>query len=119
MSEEFNNDIIKNLAARTGISEEEAEQKLTEMLNDPESLDAIQKQIDEDMARRQKPMNRGQRRKLMKKAGKAGRRQMAAINDTTKKLNYISLIQQLRELNEKKEKENYEETSETDPCVSH
>jgi hypothetical protein len=48
----------------------------------------------------------------MKRAGKAGRQQMASINETTKKLNYINLIEQLRELNKKKENENYEDSNE-------
>ena len=112
---EQNNDIIKNLALRLNISKEEAEAKLTNMLNDPESLDKVEQQIKEDMAARQaalKPMNREQRRKLMKRAGKAGRQQMASINETTKKLNYINLIEQLRELNKKKENENYEDSNE-------
>ena len=39
-----------------------------------------------------KPMNREQRRRLMKKAGKAGRAQMSNINDTAKKLDYIDLL---------------------------
>lgn len=115
MNEQINNDIIKNLAARTEVSEEEAERKLTETLNDPENLESVQKQIDKMIAKRQaaaKPMNREQRRRLMKKAGKAGRQQMASINETTKKLNYINLIEQLRELNKKKENENYEDAVE-------
>ena len=56
-----NNDIIKSLASKLNITEEEAEQKLSETLNDPESIDRIQKEIQEDIARRQaamKPMNR-------------------------------------------------------------
>ena len=115
MNKQINNDIVKNLASRLNISEEEAEAKLTETLNDPESLDRIEQQIKEDMATRQatlKPMNREQRRRLMKRAGKAGRQQMASINETTKKLNYINLIEQLRELNKKKENENYEDSNE-------
>ena len=114
---EQNNDILKNVASKINITEEEAEQKLTEMLNDPESLDTVQAQINKDIETRQealRPMNREQRRRLMKKAGKAGRQQMSSINDTAKKLNYINLIQQLRELNKKKENENYEDSNEDD-----
>lgn len=112
---ETNNVIIKNLASKLDITEEEAEQKLSETLNDPESIDKIQKEIQKDIAQRQsamKPMNREQRRRLMKKAGKTGRAQMSNINDTAKKLDYINLIQQLRELNKKKENENYENSNE-------
>ena len=112
---EPNDIIIKNLASKLDITEEEAEQKLSETLNDPESIDRIQKEIQKDIAQRQaamKPMNREQRRRLMKKAGKAGRAQMSNINDTAKKLDYINLIQQLRELNKKKENENYEDSNE-------
>ena len=114
---EINNVIVKNLASKLNITEEEAEQKLSETLNDPESIDRIQKEIQEDITRRQaamKPMSREQRRRLMKKAGKAGRVQMSSVNDTAKKLDYINLIQQLRELNKKKENENYEGSNEDD-----
>ena len=48
----------------------------------------------------------------MKRAGKAGSQQMTSINETTKKLNYINLIEQLRELNKKKENETYEDVTE-------
>ena len=51
------------------------------------------------------PLNRAQRRALMKKAGKAGRAQLGLVNDTAKKLSYIDLIQRLRELKEKNENE--------------
>lgn len=51
------------------------------------------------------PINRAQRRALMKKAGK----QLNTIEETVKKLNYINLIEKLREIN-KERKENYETT---------
>ena len=115
MTETLDNTLIKQLAAKTNISEEEAERQLTEALNDPEHLNKIQEQINEDMQRRienSRPMNREQRRRLMKKAGKAGRKQMSTINNAALKLNYAQLIQDLRELNKKKENENYEDAIE-------
>ena len=50
-------------------------------------------------------LNRKQKRKLMKKAGKQGRDQLNTISDTSTKFGYIDLIQKLRKLNEQKEKE--------------
>ena len=115
MIETLDNTLVKQLAEQTNISEGEAERQLTAALNDPEHLDKIQEQIDADMRRRvenAKPMNREQRRRLMKKAGKAGRKQISTISDTAIKLNYAKLIQDLRELNKKKENENYEDANE-------
>ena len=48
------------------------------------------------------PLNRKQRRGLVKKFGKD---KFEAIKDTSTKLSYIDLIQKLRKLNEQKEKE--------------
>ena len=115
MTETLDNTIVKQLAERAGVSEEEAEKQLTDTLNDPEYLNKIQEQINADMRQRAenaRPMNREQRRKLMKKAGKAGRKQISAVSDTAIKLNYAKLIQDLRELNKKKENENYEDSNE-------
>lgn len=57
-------------------------------------------------------LNRKQKRKLMKKAGKQGREQVEALTDTSTKLGYINLIQQLRKLNEKREQENNDNVNE-------
>jgi len=58
-------------------------------------------------------LNRAQRRALAKKAGKKQLSPAAteAIAETTRKINYIDLIQKLQDLNEKREKENYDEIS--------
>lgn len=56
------------------------------------------------------PRNRAERRALEKKLGKQGRLQMDLISDTTKKLNYIDLIQKLRKLNKEKENEENNES---------
>jgi len=48
----------------------------------------------------------------MKKTSKKNRQSADLINETTKKLSYINLIQKLRQLNEQKETENYEATTE-------
>ena len=56
------------------------------------------------------PRNRAERRALAKKLGKKGRAELDVIAETSKKLNYIELIQKLRELN--REKENEENDSE-------
>lgn len=55
-------------------------------------------------------LNRAQRRTLTKKLGKTGRAKADLIMDTTKKINYIDLIQKLRELNKKRENEENEAT---------
>ena len=57
-------------------------------------------------------LNRKQKRKLMKKAGKQGRDQIQNITDTSTKLGYIDLIQKLRKLNEQKEKEENDNANE-------
>lgn len=69
---------------------------------------AIRSDIDEKTKDIAPPMNRAQRRALMKKQGKKGRQHLNLISDTAKKLDYIELIQKLRELNAKKEKEENE-----------
>lgn len=58
------------------------------------------------------PLNRAQRRALMKKQGKKGRKKLDLVSETAKKLDYIELIQRLRKLNEKKENEENGETQE-------
>lgn len=73
-------------------------------LDSKETLDEVTTLIKNDVESRTK-MNRAQRRKLQHKMGKAGRNQFNTIAETTKKLNYIDLIQKLRELNKKKENE--------------
>ena len=74
----------------------------------PQNIDEIETSIAESIDEKTQfqPRNRAERRALMKKAGKRGRRQLNTISETAKKLDYIELIQKLRELNEKKENEN-------------
>ena len=64
--------------------------------------DAIDSKIEKNP-----PLNRAQRRALMHKKGKKGKKQIDLVSETAKKLNYIELIQKLRELNSKKENEEY------------
>ena len=70
---------------------------------------SIGENIDSKMAENP-PLNRAQRRALMHKKGKKGRKQMDLVSETAKKLDYIELIQKLRALNEKKEQEENGET---------
>lgn len=58
-----------------------------------------------------RPRNRAERRALAKKLGKKGRAQFGTISETTKKLNYIDLIQKLREMNKENENETTTENS--------
>lgn len=73
-----------------------------EELDSPETLEAVETLITKQLEEKTDlPLNRAQRRALMKKAGKKGREQLGTIGNTAKKLNYIDLIQKLRKLNEK------------------
>ena len=84
-----------------------------EQLDSPETLANVEEMIKAAVGERADyttHLNRAQRRALMKKGGKTGRRQLSVINETAQKLNYIDLIQELRKLNEEKEKEDNEAT---------
>ena len=73
-----------------------------EEINSVEGIEELAKQTIEN---NNVPLNRAQRRALMKKAGKKGRTQLGLINDTAKKLTYMDLIQKIRELKEKNDNE--------------
>ncbi len=70
----------------------------------PKTLEEIQAEIEQELNQPVK-LNRAQRRALKHKGGKSGQTSLGAINETARKLNYISLIEKLRELNKNKEKE--------------
>ena len=70
----------------------------------PKTLEEIQTEIEQELNESIK-LNRAQRRALKHKGGKSGQSSLEAINETARKLNYISLIEKLRELNKNKEKE--------------
>lgn len=105
--------LIKKFASINNISEEEAL-----ALIGADTEEEIYKKIEEYTLQRineQMPkLNRAQRRALAKKSKKKQHKPdvSKAISETTKKINYINLIQDLRELNKKKENENYEDAIE-------
>lgn len=110
--------LIKRFAEVQQVSEDEARQMVG-----ADSADEILKNIEnftkKKIEQKQPPMNRKQRRALLKKLGRKKYNEMmqnqtAAIAETTEKLNYIDLIQKLRVLNEQKEKENEEYDSSTE-----
>ena len=106
--------LIKRFAEVNGISEEEAKQIVTAD-SEEEVLQKIEKYTLDNIRNKMPPMNRAQRRALAKKMKKnkdSNKNEIDVIADTTKKLNYIDLIQKLRELNEKKERENNEDVIE-------
>ena len=55
-------------------------------------------------------LNRAQKRAIKKRMGRKERGQLDIINETSRKLTYIDLIQKARKLNEKKEKNKNEQT---------
>ena len=75
-----------------------------ELIN--ELTDELTSEINTRTAR---SLNRAQRRALMKKTSKKNRQSADLINETTKKLSYINLIQKLRQLNKEKENDNNED----------
>lgn len=80
-------------------------------LDSPETLQEVEEFIKNDIENNSSPpLNRAQRRALMKKMGKKKRQQLDLIGDTARKLDYIDMIQKLRELNKKKEQEENEAT---------
>ena len=82
---------------------------LTTDAEEPVNLEEIETTIANSLEEADyRPRNRAERRKMAKKLGKRGRKDLGTISETAKKLNYIELIEKLRELNEKKENENYE-----------
>ena len=85
-----------------------------EKLDSAETLEEVEQAIKESVAERQKPMNRAQRRALMKKGGKTGRQQLSTLTETVKRISYVDLIQKLQALNEKRENEQNEDSTEND-----
>ena len=100
--------LTKRFAEVNDISEEEAKQ-IVAADSEEEVIQKIEKYTLDNIRNKMPPMNRAQRRALAKKMKKNkddNKNEIDVIADTTKKLNYINLIQKLRELNEKKEQEN-------------
>lgn len=107
------NKLIERFAEIQGVTYEEAEEKIGAE-TDEEILKNIEKITTEIINSKTAPkLNRAQRRSLKKKMGAKKYEEWIAENgtaadaiaETTKKLDYIDLIQKLRALNEKNEKE--------------
>lgn len=121
MSEQINDkptlvDIIKRFSEATGISIEEAERQIG-AATEEQVLMNIEKYTLKKINEKMPQLNRAQRRLLAKKQKKQkglSKEAVEAIADTTKKINYIDLIQRLQKLNEKNkgENENYEDEDE-------
>ena len=98
-------EIITRFAQLYNLSYDDAA-ALVDDENENEVMNKITSYIAQQIKSKSKiVLNRKQKRKLMKKAGKQGRNQFNTISDTSTKLGYIDLIQKLRKLNEQKEKE--------------
>lgn len=104
-------ELIVRYAEIQGITVQQAKEQIG--ADTPEEvLKNIQDKTVEKINSTRAPMNRAQRRALKKKMGAKAYAEMvsqsgdeiAAINETAKKLNYINLIQKLRELNERNER---------------
>lgn len=121
MSDQINDkptlvDIIKRFSEVTGLSIEEAEQKIG-AATEEQILKNIEEYTLKKINEKMPQLNRAQRRMLAKKQKKQkglSKEAVEAITDTTKKINYIDLIQKLQKLNEKNkgENENYEDEDE-------
>ena len=98
------NEIIERFAEVQQISYEEAEQLIGGETDDY-ILKNIAKFTTEKIYSQMPPLNRAQRRKLVKKVGK---KNVNVVANTAEKINYINLIQELRKLNEKKETDDNE-----------
>ena len=106
-------ELIKTFAQVNNISEEEAKEQLS-AAETPEQMLELIKSINLEKIYSQTPqLNRSQRRALAKKKDKSGRNQLEIITETTKKMNYINLIQKLRALNQK---EAYINENSTENC---
>lgn len=112
-------EIIERFAQIQNISKEEAK-NLIGADTEFEVLKKINDYTIEKIRSKQPKLNRAQRRALKKKVGQQKYAEMIAnsgdeiamINETAEKLNYIDLIQKLRKLNAEKEKENGETVTE-------
>ena len=114
MSEQINDkptleQVKQRFSEITGLSLEETEKEIG-AATEEEVFQNIQEYTRKQIEEKMPPLNRVQRRALAKKKGKKTLSKAAenTIAETTKKINYIDLIQRLRKLNEKKEKENEE-----------
>ena len=113
MSDQINDkptlvDIIKRFSEVTGLSIEEAEQKIG-AATEEQILKNIEEYTLKKINEKMPQLNRAQRRLLAKKQKKQkglSKEAVEAIADTTKKINYIDLIQRLQKLNEKNKREN-------------
>lgn len=77
-----------------------------EQMPTPQNIDDATEVIKETIESKTK-MNRAQRRKIMKRAGKTGkqaRHEMDALSETVRRVSYIDLIEKFRKLNEENSK---------------
>ena len=98
--------VKKRFSEVTGLTPEEVEKEIG-AATEEEVLRNIQEYTRKQIQARMPTMNRAQRRALAKKQGKKTLSKTAtdAIAETTKKINYIDLIQKIQALNKKREEE--------------
>lgn len=106
-------ELIQKYANINELSYEQAEAEVNAPTVD-EVLKNIEDKTLEKIRSQMPPLNRAQRRALAKKNKSKNKTVSQAskaevIAETTKKLNYIKLIEELREMNKKKENEKYVE----------
>lgn len=109
-------ELIERYAEINGLTFEQAQEEINAPSYE-EILKNIENKTLERIRSKMPVLNRAQRRALAKKSkGKAAIADASteAIAETTKKLNYIRLIEGLRKLNEKEENKNYEDTIKAD-----
>lgn len=98
-------ELIKRFAEVQHISESEAETLIS-----GETVEDIMKNIKafnlKKIYEKLPPLNREQKRKLLKQLGAKGKEDINTVSNTATKLNYINMIQKLRKLNEQQSKEN-------------
>lgn len=98
--------VKKRFSEVTGLTLEEVEKEIG-AATEEEVLQNIQEYTRKQIQARMPAMNRAQRRALAKKQGKKTLSKTATdvIAETTKKINYIDLIQKIQALNKKREEE--------------
>lgn len=106
-------ELIERYAKINGLTFEQAQEEVNAPSYE-EILKNIENKTLERIRSQMPPLNRAQRRALAKKnKGKnktvSQTSKAEVIAETTKKLNYIKLIEELREMNKKKENEEYVE----------
>ena len=106
-------ELIERYAKINGLTFEQAQEEVNAPSYE-EILKNIENKTLERIRSQMSPLNRAQRRALAKKnKGKnktvSQTSKAEVIAETTKKLNYIKLIEELREMNKKKENEEYVE----------